>query len=237
MFGAYPDQLHSKVCSREKDQPLADIPKNRDSHTLLPMLCAFCSLHSTELKRYSAEVNIASRVLFDTNLVNLTLDCREFIFDGGDIPAHIPKAMTEDIIALRGIFATGRRASWQLAISPLTYREIAATADEVRRANLVRWFNELWLYWRELFEATELSDEHAESLAHRLLTSDYLAALPQSADRVLVAHAIAYDCDALCTMDRRTILRHRGRIRGVPLRFLSPAEWWREILPYAGLWA
>jgi hypothetical protein len=181
-------------------------------------------------------VNIAGRILFDTNLVNLTLDCGEFIFDGGEIPAHIPGSAIDDVIALRGMFFTSQRASWQLAISPLTYQEIDATPDRARRAELMRWFNELWLYWREIFEADELSDEDADSLARRFVGSDYLAPISQTSDRVLAAHAIAYGCDAFCTRDRKTILRHREKLRGVPLRFLSPAEWWQQVIPYARLW-
>ncbi len=181
-------------------------------------------------------MNIAGRILFDTNLVNLTLDCGEFIFDGGEIPSNIPEKAMDDVIALRAMFLTGGRASWQLAISPLTYQEIDGTPDGARRANLMRWFGELWLYWREFFEAEGLSDEHADSLARRLVDSDFLAPIPQLSDRVLVAHAIAYGCDRFCTRDRRTILRHREKIRGVPLRLLSPTEWWQEVAPYAGLW-
>jgi hypothetical protein len=180
-------------------------------------------------------VNIAGRILFDTNLINLTLDCGEFIFDGGEIPPNIPENAMHDVVALRAMFLTGQRASWQLAISPLTCQEIDATPDDDRRANLMRWFAELWLYWREFFEAEELSDEYADALARRLVDSDYLAPIPQPSDRVLVAHAIAYSCDGFCTRDRRTILRHREKVRGVPLRFLSPTEWRQEVAPYAGL--
>ena len=185
-------------------------------------------------------MKIAGRILFDTNLVNLTLDCGEYIFDGGEIPAHLPgtkprRSLTatevDDVTALRGMFLTGQRASWQLAISPLTYQEIDATRDDARRTQLMRWFNELWMYWREFFEADKLSDQHADSLARRLVGSDYLAPIPQTSDRVLVAHAIAYGCDAFCTRDRKTILRHRQKLRGVPLRFLSPTEWWQEVMP------
>jgi hypothetical protein len=181
-------------------------------------------------------VDIAGRVLFDTNLVNLTLDCGEFIFDGGEMPPSTPESAMDDVKALRDIFSTGQRASWQLAISPLTYEEIAATPDKGRRAELMRWFNELWLYWRELFEANELSDEHADSVARQLVGLECLSAFRQRSDRILMAHAIAYSCDAFCTRDRKTILRHREKIRGVPLRFLSPTEWWQELAPYARLW-
>ena len=98
--------------------------------------------------------------MFDTNLVNLTFDCGEFIFDGGKIPEKIPKQAIQDVEALKGLFDTGRRAGWQLAISPVTYDEVFATADPQRRKQLLDWFNQLWMYWREFFEEDDdLSDE------------------------------------------------------------------------------
>ena len=175
--------------------------------------------------------------MFDTNLVNLTLDCGEFIFDGGKIPEKLPEKAMPDVEALKGMFVTGRRASWQLAISPVTYDEVVATADPKRRKQLLDWFNKLWLYWRNFFdEDDDLSDEHANSLARRLVDSKYLAALPQRSDRILVAHAVAYGCDAFCTRDYKTILKHREKLSLVGLRFLSPTEWWRDVEPFSGIW-
>lgn len=180
---------------------------------------------------------IAGRILFDTNLVNLTLDCGEFIFDGGTIPEKIPEKAIPDVEALKGLFDTGRRASWQLAISPLTYDEVVATTNPQRRRELLQWLDQLWLYWREFFKEDEaLSDEHAHSLARRLVDSQYLAALPQRSDRILVAHAVAYGCDAFCTRDYKTILRRRDKLSAVGLRFLSPTEWWREVEPWSRIW-
>ena len=93
------------------------------------------------------------------------------------------------------------------------------------------------MYWREFFEEDDdLSDEHANSVATRLVDSKCLAALSQRADRILVAHAAAYGCDAFCTRDYKTILRHREKLSAVGLRFLSPTEWWREVEPFSAIW-
>jgi hypothetical protein len=181
-------------------------------------------------------MDIPGRVFLDTNVVNFTLDWGEAIFDGGEIPDYLPAQVGADILALRDIFLTGQRASWQLAISPQTYNEIQATSDPERRAALERWFGELWFYWRKFFEQDDLSDLDAESLAKRLVPAQFLAAFPQSSDRELIAYAVAYGCDAFCTRDRKTILRHRHELNGLPLRIFTPAEWWAAIAPYAGLW-
>lgn len=127
-------------------------------------------------------MNIPRRVLLDTNVVNFTLDWGEAICDGGDVPDDLPQRDVCDILALRDIFLTGQRALWQLAISPTTYAEIMATRDGVRAAALENWFGELWAYWRKFFEECDLSDAHADSLARRLVSSRYLAALPQEAE-------------------------------------------------------
>jgi hypothetical protein len=100
---------------------------------------------------------------------------------------------------------------------------------------LESWFQELWLYWREFFEQHELSDIDADSLARRLIPSELLAALPDLSDRELLAHAIAYECDAMCTRDRRTILRHRDKLRPIPVRILTPTEWSAAISRYVAL--
>jgi hypothetical protein len=181
-------------------------------------------------------MDIPGRVLLDTNIVNFILDWNEVIHDGGEIPTHVSNRDAKDILALRDIWLTGQRASWQFAVSPRTYKEIAATTDPQRRAALQIWFGELWLYWREFFEQSELSDSDADSLARRLVPSEILAVLPDRSDRELLAHATAYDCDAMCTRDRKTILRHRDKLRLVPVRILTPTEWWAAISQYAGLW-
>jgi predicted nucleic acid-binding protein len=181
-------------------------------------------------------MDIPGRVLLDTNIVNFILDWGETIHDGGEIPTHVADLDAGNILALRNIWLTGQRTKWQIAISPRTYHEIAATNDPIRRAALESWFGELWLYWREFFDTSQLSDIDADSLARLLAPSEILAALPDPSDKELLAHAIAYECDAMCTRDQRTIVRHRDKLKLVPVRILTPTEWWAAISDYAGLW-
>ena len=169
------------------------------------------------------------RVLFDTNLVNLTLDHGEFVFDGGIICGRHPSHTIRDLDALRALFELGRRGGWELAVSPITYGEIMRTPDPYRRENLSRWFGDLWAYWRQIFGAVNLSDAHTDALARRLVNSKLLSVLPDEADRILVVHAIAYGCDTFCTRDFKTILRHRNRLTMLGLQFFSPAEWLRSL--------
>ena len=181
--------------------------------------------------------NIPVRTLLDTNVVNFILDHDECIFENLDAPDHLNERDVADIDALRGIFTVGQRAQWQIAVSPLTYQEINATTDPDRRASLQRWFGELWHYWRTIMaEDGTLSDAYAEELAGRFGPAQILSAFPDHADRQLLAHAVAYECDALCTRDHKTIIKRLGKGPKLPFRVLTPSEWWSTIAPYARLW-
>lgn len=168
--------------------------------------------------------------------MNFTLDWGEAIFDGGSISNEIREEIAEDICALQGIFATGKRASWELAVSLKTRDEIMRTRHEGRRHELKLWLNELLIYWHEHSASEDLSDQDAASVSKRIGDSCFLAAFPDAPDRELIAHAVAYGCDVFCTRDRRSVIRHREKAPDLGLRFLTPAEWWTKLRPWAALW-
>ena len=126
-----------------------------------------------------------------------------------------------------------------MAVSPHTYSEIAATRDQSKLSHLDLRFQELWQYWRSVIESNDElpSFIEADELRVRTLTSGYLCVLPDVADRVLLCDALVYRCDLFCTRDWRTILKHRDELAGLPIRIVSPSEWWAQVLPYARLWA
>jgi len=92
--------------------------------------------------------DIPGRIFLDTCTLNFVLDNGEAIFDGGVPLPTAPPRVRADIEALRCLFLTGQRASWQLAISPLSCAEVIATRDPERRKTLEGWFFEVWHYWR-----------------------------------------------------------------------------------------
>ena len=69
-----------------------------------------------------------------------------------------------------------------------------------------------------------------------LLASGILDALPEPADRILLCDAVVYRCDAFCTRDWQTIIKYRNVISDIPLKVLTPTEWWEEIYPWASTW-
>lgn len=181
---------------------------------------------------------IPSRVFLDTCVVNFVLDYGEQIHDGGEIPFDISRRIVDDIVAFQNIFAAGQRAFWQLAISPQTYREISATKHPKRVYELDRWFFEIWASWQEFILSSEdlpFVDE-TEEIRMRLFSSGLLDILPDESDRVLIFYAVAYRCDAFCTRDWSTILKHRSELHDIQIKIFTPAEWWSVIKPWGALW-
>ena len=175
-------------------------------------------------------MHLPRRVFLDTNVVNFVLDHGASIFDGEDTSSGLSAADRADVEALRLVFLTGERAHWELAVSPLTYAEITQTPDPNRRAALEHWFGELWQHWSDCFsEDGTLSHEYAENLAKRVAESGLMAAFPDAEDQALLCHAIAYECDAFCTRDRKTILKKAKAGPKLPLELISPAEWGERI--------
>lgn len=125
-----------------------------------------------------------------------------------------------------------------MAVSPLTYEEVSQTADAQKRQHLGSWFVEIWEYWREILRNTENLPSFIEADDARVhyLLSGILDVLPDVADRVLICDAIAYQCDAFCTRDWGSLLKHREALEAIPLRILAPHEWWDMLRAWSALW-
>lgn len=182
--------------------------------------------------------DIPGRVFLDTSALNFVLEHGESIFDRVPVDDHATLRVKNDIEAFSNIFQTGQRANWQLAISPFTYREVLNTTDFSHRAHLQSWFHDVWAYWLGIIEEDDDLPTfiEAENTKISLITSGVLDVLPDSEDRFLICDAIAYRCDCFCTRDWKTILKHRDSLTDIPLKILSPTEWWKTIALYASLW-
>jgi hypothetical protein len=183
--------------------------------------------------------DIPGRAFLDTCVVNFMLDHGEQIHDAAPYPEDLSGRDANDIASLYSIFLTGQRASWQFAISPYTYKEVISTKDLSRRHYLEIWFFEIWHYWREIIEQNNdlPTFGEAERIKIELLASGILDVLPDIEDRILICDAIVYRCDCFCTRDWKTILKRRDALKSLPIKIITPTEWWSIIEPYAGLWA
>jgi hypothetical protein len=169
-----------------------------------------------------------TRVFLDTNVVNVLVRHADQVFEHSPVPSGTDRTRAEDVEALMHVFHVGARASWDLVTSQKTVDEVSATPEHADRQDLVH-------YAQELLQPSNRDRNLAEDFGRRLVGTRFVSALPDIADQMLIGIAIGYGCDAFCTCDRKTIVRYRDRLPDLPLRILTPLEWWRCIKPWAGL--
>jgi len=184
--------------------------------------------HSLDCERYPFEA-IPRRVFLDTNVVNLMVKYSEKVFEQALLPEGLDQTRAHDVEALMHVFHIGGRAPWEIVVSRKTLNEIGETSDTSVRERLLD-------YAFELVDPTSDNSDYSISLGRRLIDAPFTAALPDPSDRELIGNAIGLACDVFCTCDRRTVVRKREHLRLLPIRIVTPAEWWAHIKPWAGLW-
>lgn len=190
----------------------------------------YCSAadHHADCERHPFE-GIPGRIFLDTNVVNLIVKHAPVIFEMEPQDPDLPIGRRRDIEALAHIFAVGARASWTLRVAETTLDEInRALHEQVRR--------DLGAYALEMLERGTDDSAHGSDLGRRVADSTLLACLPDRADRELLGNAIGLGCDAFVTADVRTIVSRRHLLPTLPLRVLTPTEWWAAVKPWGGLW-
>jgi len=185
--------------------------------------------HSEDCARYPFE-SLPQRVFLDTNVVNLLVKQREQIFEQVPVPEGVNSKRALDIEALMHVFHVGARANWEILASRKTLDEINRTPDLQLRDDLLD-------YAVELVEPLSDESAFAASLGRRLIDAPFTSSLPGRDDRELIGNAIGFGCDVFCTCDLRTIVRKRDHLHQLPLRVLTPREWWAHVKPWAELWA
>jgi hypothetical protein len=190
----------------------------------------YCSetAHRRECALYPY-VQIPQRIFLDTSVVNALVKCASYIFEGQPIDPKMEPVLAEDVESLSHIFAVSAPAPWEIVASPSVLDEIRQTRlDEIRDALLD--------YGVNLAESPEPGDAwFREDFSRRLSASSLLLALPDEGDRRLLAQSIAMGCDVFCTRDRATIVSKRDLLPRMPVRVLTPREWWAHLKPWLGL--
>jgi hypothetical protein len=186
--------------------------------------------HGADCKKFPYK-EIPRRVFLDTDILNCLVKWPKCIFEMEEIPLEVDDTLKTDIESLMHVFHVGNHACWDLVASDLTLNELSATRNRVLREELLE-------YGITLVDLMDNSEEkrHANDLIRRLQDSSFLASLPDRNDRHLIAHAVALRCDVFCTRDRRSIHSKRHTLRSLPLKVLTPFEWWEHVRPWAGLW-
>lgn len=184
--------------------------------------------HSRDCEQYPYE-SIPARIFLDTNVVNTLVKHAATIFEQDALADGLHQTTAHDVEALMHIFHVGSRAYWDLVTSAKTLEEIDQTPSEELRERLMD-------YAVEAAERGSEAASYAQDLGRRVIASSFFDMLPDRNDRELLAQAIGLECDVFCTCDRSTIIKRRDRLPTLPIRILTPVEWWHHVKPWAGLW-
>ncbi|WEK02156.1 MAG: hypothetical protein P0Y59_10905 [Candidatus Sphingomonas phytovorans] len=183
--------------------------------------------HSADCAKYPIEA-VPQRIFLDTNVVNLMVKQRASVFEQEPIPDTLEREAAIDTEALMHITSMAFRGGWAMVVSAKTIEEISQTVDDVVREDLLD-------YAFEVVHSDPEDTAYAADLGRRVADSPLIAALPDRNDRELLGNAIAFGCDVFCTRDHRTIVRKRDLLPKLPLRILTPREWWFHVKPWGGL--
>lgn len=190
--------------------------------------------HRADCDRFPFD-RIPIRIFLDTSVINCLVKWPQCIFEMEYPPDDLDSTLHLDIESLMHVFQVGQRANWDITTSPKALEELSQTKDSDLCSRLI----EYGVGLAEYASANESNEDlrYADDLARRLRDSTFMSSLPDIADRDLIAHAIAFRCDAFCTRDRKTIHSKRDSLRQLPIKIVTPEEWWNHVKPWAGLWS
>jgi predicted nucleic acid-binding protein len=168
---------------------------------------------------------LAGKVFLDASVLNLIIDYAEEIFDGYSEIDGVNDRLQSDIYAMYQILMLGQRNGLDVIISPTTFDEILNTKDEAKREKLYQYCSELWQYFHELMAQEVAISEIEIKLIKEYLDAKCFSLLPGENDKRLIIEALFYKCEYFCTRDWKTILKHRDKLGKIPIKFITPSEW------------
>lgn len=189
-------------------------------------------------------LDLPSRLLLDTCILNRLYNEGGYVFDGGSpISGNAPDS---DLEALRLIMAVNQRAAFQLLVS-LTVAEIANTQEPSVRNPHLSWVLEVLDHWLTMLDEGRARIAEGGTVRHRFKLTLELQAFEASLmeiadfrrdpfDRLLLVQYRLGTCDAFLTTDRDTIWCHRAELSKRGVQVLTPADYWELLRPWAPLW-
>ena len=182
---------------------------------------------------------LARRVFLDTNVVQNLASFGEYFYDGYLSPEAEEQIFTrgnrftDDIEALASWVGLTQRGGWPIAVSQRTFLELDAIPNGTKRFRLLQWAGELKGYF-STFAASYVESEDDPYPGVRV-SPESISFLPDYGDAVLVSEAIELGCSDFLTMDYKSILPYRDRIRHMGLEVLRPVEFMERLKPWTGL--
>jgi hypothetical protein len=191
------------------------------------------SAPSDALARFEA---VPRRLFLDSSTVQTLGDYGGPVFEG-EMPeptsrAHRIPGFLDDLEALHRIFRVNERGMFEFVLSPNSLVE----ADDKLDARHSRWVRDVldpWLITVEAYRG-EAFEGWGQELAARLDEPrfGYLSAK----DKLLLQDAVALECDAFLTMEKKLARNAEHIEEQLGLKVLRPPDYWALLAPWAALY-
>jgi hypothetical protein len=187
--------------------------------------------------KLTAFYDLPRRIFLDSSTLQALQDYGEFIYENvepePDDRIYKISGGYEELDSLRAICFVGQRAMFEFALSEQSFAEVAAKGDGA----YLQWAYEMLAYWRGCLSAYGGNpfDGSGTWLASQL--EDARFGYLSTKDRLLLQDALALECDAFLTLDRKLVKNAEHLQREVGLRILLPSQYWNLLSPWARLYA
>jgi hypothetical protein len=180
-------------------------------------------------------LELPRRIFLDSSTLQTLQSYGGVVFENEHPPAAAAGRpdLERDLEALRRVFIVNERAHFEFALSRNSLREVEDKQDPSYR----RWALDVLDHWDACVDEYENREAFAgtgERLADVLGESrfGYLS----EKDRRLIVDAVAYECDAFLTMEKK-LPKHAAHIEeAVGLKILRPTHYWALLEPWAPLY-
>ena len=178
--------------------------------------------------------SLPQRVFLDSSTLQILQDYGGSIWENEPIPdndrIHCIPDGPATVNALRRIFIVNQRALWQFALSVNSLREVSAKGD----TKYLQWAYDVFDYWQICLEEAGPPSLRGQAIVAKLSTNifNYLS----ESDRRLMLDAVALECDAFLTCDRKLAKNSNHILAELAILVVTPIQHWQMLKPWARLY-
>lgn len=179
---------------------------------------------------------LPNRLFLDSSTLQTLLDYGETVFEGVQPPrsdrAHRIPGFLDDLDALHKVFLVNERAMFDIVLSEDSLHEVAEKGD----AAYLRWALDVLDHWRARIEEYKGRAFSGQGVIVSTRLDESRFGYLSVKDKGLIRDALALECDAFLTMEKRLARNSRDLECQLGLKVLRPPDYWGLLQPWAALY-